>query len=388
MRQSTAPARETAADFGVRSSGPTAAALRIAMLAPPWYEVPPPGYGGIEQVCASLTDALVARGHKVTLFGVGRNGTSAEFVNTIGDPRYQNLGQGLPELLHVARANQMINQGDFDVVHDHTVAGLLSGATRRVPTVATVHGTPTGDLGGYLDCLDASVGLVAISSAQRRQRPDLPWLATIHHGLRVTEAVRSTPLSGPALWLARFAPDKGADLAIQACREAGVPLVLAGKCNEEQERRHLDEVVAPLLGPDVELVLNPDRRRCQELLRTARCLLMSIRWEEPFGLVMLEAMTVGTPVVALRRGSVPEVVLPGETGLICDDPGDLPEALRRVTALDPAACAARARSAFSPELMAARYERAYRNCAANRLEAQYDGRAPLAAEGSGLRAFP
>ena len=132
------------------------------------------------------------------------------------------------------------------------------------------------------------------------------------------------------LWLGRFDPEKGPDLAIEACRKADLPLVLAGKCNQQDEWRYLDEVIRPLLGPDVELVLNGDRDRTEALLYDARSLLLPIRWEEPFGMVMIEAMAKGTPVVALRRGSVPEVVLHGRTGVVCVDESDLPDALHEV----------------------------------------------------------
>ena len=341
--------------------------LRIAMLVPPWYELPPDGYGGLEQMCAALVDSLVARGHDVTVIGAGtRSGTAAKFVPTVSRPQHLRLGEGLPELVHVGRANLLIEQSDVDVVHDHTSAGLLTAGVRSAPTVATVHCCPTGEQGDFLSTLGESVSLVAISTAQRRLRPDLPWTATVHNGLSTNGLTDPSPEQrpaegGPVLWLARFNPDKGPDLAIQACRQARLPLVLAGKCTEPAERRYLSEVIAPMLGSDAELVLNPDRKRCQALVRAARCLIMPIRWEEPFGMVMVEAMAEGTPVVALNRGAVPEVVRPGVTGLICDDPSELADALREVTAMDPQACVRHVRERFSADLMASRYERVYRS---------------------------
>lgn len=336
------------------------------MLVPPWYELPPPGYGGLEQMCAALVDALVARGHEVAVIGAGaRSGTAARFVSTVAQPQYLRLGEGLPELLHVGRANRLLDEGDFDVVHDHTSAGLVTAGTRSAPTVATVHSCPTGEVGDFLACLGGSVSLVAISAAQRRSRPDLPWTATVHNGLS-TEGLAGAapdqrpPDGRPVLWLARFSPDKGPDLAIQACRAAGLPLVLAGKCTEPGERRYLSEEIAPMLGPDTELVLNADRSRSQALLRSARCLILPIRWEEPFGMVMVEAMAEGTPVVALNRGAVPEVVKPGVTGLVCQDTGELPDALRQVTTMDPYACMRHVQQTFSADLMASRYEQVYR----------------------------
>lgn len=339
--------------------------LRIAMVVPPWYELPPSGYGGVEQVCAALVDALAARGHEVTLFGAGTgSGTAARFVGTMPELQHERLGQSLPELAHLARADQMINPDVFDVVHDHTTIGPFVAPRRSVPTVATVHNRPTGELGDILADVDRSVGLVAISHAQRRLRPYLPWAATVHNGLALDDVPhKSQPGTGPVLWLARFSPDKGPDLAVRACRAAGLSLVLAGKCDEPEERRYLADVIEPLQGPDLTVLRNPDRETCFELMLSARCLIMPIRWEEPFGMVMVEAMATGTPVVALDRGAVPELVRPGETGLVCVDPDDLPQALRDAGGLDPAACVAHVRRAFSAEGMAEGYERVYRQWA-------------------------
>lgn len=339
--------------------------LRIAMLVPPWYELPPSGYGGIEQVCSLLVDALVTRGHQVTLFGAGtRTGTHATFARTVNKTQSDRLGQALPELAHVARADRMIDDGDFDVVHDHTNAGLLAAIRRGIPTVATVHGSPVGELGDYLSCIDREVALVSISHAQRRLNSALPWTATVHNGFIDPDPPKTRPGTGPVLWLARFIGDKGPDLAIEACREAGLPLVLAGKCNEEVERQYLEEVVEPMLGPDVELVVNAGRQRIRELLMDARCMILPLRWEEPFGMVLVEASASGTPVVTLNRGSAPEVIAHGKTGFICDDPADLADALRQVDQIDPAACVEYVRTQFSPDLMAERYERVYRHWAA------------------------
>jgi glycosyltransferase involved in cell wall biosynthesis len=173
--------------------------------------------------------------------------------------------------------------------------------------------------------------------------------------------VKTKPADGPVLWLGRFDPDKGPDLAIEACRKAGLSLVLAGKCNQKDEWRYLDEVITPLLGPDVELIVNGQRDRTDALLSQARSLLMPVRWEEPFGMVMIEAMAKGTPVVALRHGAVPEVILHGRTGMICHDETELPDALHEVHEMAPDECVAHVRTSFSVELMAERYERTYRS---------------------------
>lgn len=341
-------------------SSPPVRSLRIAMVMPPWYEVPPAGYGGLERVCASLIDGLIARGHDVTLIGAGcRTGTKARFVSTNPELQFPRLLESMPELVHVTHANEIIENGNFDIVHDHTTVGPVTAARRTVPSVVTVHGCPKGELNAYLSRVDDSVALVAISHSQRRNAPNLTWRATIHHGIESDGVAKTEPSDGPVLWLGRFDAEKGPDLAIAACRKANLPLVLAGKCNQPSEWRYLDEVIRPKLGPDVELVLNADRAQTNAMLRAASSLLMSIRWDEPFGMVMIEAMAMGTPVVAMRRGSVPEIIRHGHTGVICLDEAELPDALHAARTMDPADCFEHVRTSFSVELMAHRYERVY-----------------------------
>ncbi len=331
------------------------------MVAPPWFELPPVGYGGLEVITAALVDGLVERGHEVTLFGAGnRTGTRARFVSTTGQLQFPRLGELMPAVLHTARVNRLLRDGDFDVVHDHTTDGPMTAPTRPVPTVVTVHGAVNGEYGDYLAALGDSAGLVAISRTQRLLRPGLNWVATVHNALppSAIEDRAATP-EGPVLWLARFNPDKGPDLAVKACQAAGVPLVLAGKCNEREEREYLEQEIRPLADNSVELLVNPARPTTQRLLREARCLIMPIRWCEPFGMVMIEAMAVGTPVVGLRSGAVPELVQHGVTGWIAGSPEELPDLLRRVGEIDARACARHVRAGFSAGVMARRYERVY-----------------------------
>jgi glycosyltransferase involved in cell wall biosynthesis len=222
-----------------------------------------------------------------------------------------------------------------------------------------VHDAVDGDVGDYLEAAGSGFHPVAISESQRRSRR-LPWAGTIHNGIDTRGLGVSEPHDGPVVWLARFNPDKGPDLAIRACRAAGLPLVLAGKCQEPSEVRYLREEVRPMLGDDVRLLVNSDRQTTQQLLRRARCLVMPIRWREPFGMVMIEAMASGTPVVALRRGSVPEIVRDGVTGFVCDDAEALTLGLRQATQLNPEDCVADVKARFSASLMARRYEEVYR----------------------------
>jgi glycosyltransferase involved in cell wall biosynthesis len=221
-------------------------------------------------------------------------------------------------------------------------------------------------MGAFLSGVDRSCALIAISHSQRRLGAGLPWSATIYHGLAYKGPEKQEPATGPALWLARFNPDKGPDLAMQACTKAGIEVVLAGKATEDVEKRYLEEVIRPMSAdhPCAKLVVNPDRKLCQELMMQARCLLLPVCWEEPFGMVLLEAMTTGTPVVALSRGAIPEVVVHGQTGYVCDTPDQLPDALQQVSTLDPAVSINHVRENFSAEAMARRYEAVYHRWAA------------------------
>jgi glycosyltransferase involved in cell wall biosynthesis len=361
------------------------------MVVPPWYEMPPRGYGGLETIVSALVDALVERGHDVTLIGAGRStGTRARFVSTFAAPQFPRLNESLPDVLHAALAHRIIAAGDFDVIHDHTTPGPLAAGRHAPPTVVTVHGLVDGELGDYLDALAGTVHPVAISDDQRRSRPELPWLATVHNGVQAADVVdlarydrpggaaggirpdghdpgdgssagddRETGEDRPVVWLGRFDPDKGPDLAVDACRAAGLRLVLVGRRNPGSEEQFFGTAIAPRLDRSVQVMLNADRATALRRLASARCLLLPLRWREPFGMVLIEAMALGVPVVALRRGAVPEIVADGVTGIICDTADELPDALKQVGELDPQACRRHVLERFSADLMARRYEQVY-----------------------------
>jgi glycosyltransferase involved in cell wall biosynthesis len=349
-------------------------ALRIALIAPPWFEIPPTAYGGIESVCGDLIEALILRGHEVVLIGAGRNGTSARFVATYRQPQGHRLGEPLPEIVHAAALPDILADLDVDVIHDHTLAGPLLARGRETPTVVTAHGPVCGDLGRYYRMLSRNVHLVAISNAQRAAAPDIDWAATVHNAVPVADFPFQEDKEDYALFLGRICPDKGLCQAIDAARDADVRLVIAGKWSEPAEREYFRREVEPRLGEGVEWFGEASWRQKTELLCGARCLLFPIQWDEPFGMVMVEAMACGTPVVALRRGSVPEIVTDGVTGFVCDDVAQLPAALDKAAALEPRRCRLEAYRRFDVTLMAARYEDVYsRVCGGRSLTARTFG---------------
>lgn len=347
-------------------SGDHPSPLKIAIVAPPYFDLPPSAYGGVEAVVADLADGLIDLGHHVTIVGAGRKGTKAQLIRVWDRTIPERLGEPFAEVMHAALSRRAVEDlalaGEVDVVHDHTCSGPLNAtfyANLGLPTVVTVHGPPDDDARRYFQALGTDVSLVAISDRQRALAPELNWISTVHNGLRPKAWPFSQSKRDFALWLGRYHPNKAPHVALEACHEAGLPLVLAGKCAEPEEKRYFHEVVEPLLGPDDKVLGVADAILKRELLADARCLLFPVQWEEPFGMVMIEAMVCGTPVVALRNGAVPEVVVDTVTGLICDLPESLPSALEAVQEIDPRACRAHVERNFTASRMAAGYARCY-----------------------------
>jgi glycosyltransferase involved in cell wall biosynthesis len=340
--------------------------LRIGMIAPPWFDIPPAGYGGIEAVVGDLTNCLVARGHDVLLVAAGNNGTDARFARTYTEPPSELLGQPAPEVVQAAAAARILADETragrpVDLVHDHCLAGPLLARGRDVPTVVTMHGPVEGQLLEYYRELGDTIALVAISDAQRRRAPELPWVGTVHNAIDVASFPYREQKEDMVVWLGRYCQEKAPHLAIDAAREAGLRIVCAGKCSEPSEQAYFNQYVAPRLGPDASHIGTADFATKTELLGRSRCLVFPIQWEEPFGLVMIEAMACGTPVVALRRGSVPEVVVDGVTGFVVDDPAELPEAIRDAKLLDPFDCRRHVEQHFDLKVMTLGYEQVYRS---------------------------
>jgi glycosyltransferase involved in cell wall biosynthesis len=335
--------------------------MHIGMVAPPYFSVPPSAYGGIEVVVADLVDSLVARGHQVTLIGAGHHGTRAQrFVSTFDEGPASQLGEVMPEIVHTAKVAELLEALDVDVIHDHTQAGPLMARGRLTPTVVTAHGPVHGEPGEFYQALGDTVELVAISDAQRASAPDLAWSATVHNAIRAETFPFCTEKDDYAVFLGRFHPHKAPHLAIDAARAAGLPIVLAGKCSEPVERAYFSREIEPRIGRDVTIFGIADAVAKRRLLAHAACMIFPICWEEPFGLVVIEAMACGTPVVALRRGAVPELIVHGQTGIIVDDPDGMAGGIAQARRLDPAMCRKHVETNFTVDVMAEGYEEVYR----------------------------
>jgi glycosyltransferase involved in cell wall biosynthesis len=336
--------------------------LRIALLCPVWFPVPPPSYGGIEAVVALLAESLTHAGHDVTVFASGDSRTHATLSWVYLEAPSDHLGDPLIELRHVLSCYERADE--FDVVSDHTgpMAAAL-GQLSAPPVVHTVHGPLDGELGEAYEQIarvSPRVGLISLSRNQRRPHPSLPWLANCPNAIDPSLFSWSRTRGDYLAFLGRMGPDKGCHHAIAAAQATGLPLKIAAKCREPAERAYFAERIEPHLGGTIEYVGELGHIEKVALLRNAKATLFPIDWEEPFGLVMIESLACGTPVVAIRRGSVPEVVEHGRTGIIVDDHDQLPEAIAEVDRIDPAECRRAAEERFSPGVLVANYLRAFR----------------------------
>ena len=336
--------------------------LRIAVLSPVWFPVPPHLYGGIEWIVSLLADGLAEAGHDVTLFASGDSHTHARLASVFPVAPSHAIGQTFWELKHALSAIE--RAGEFDVMNDHTgLLGLTLGGIVSTPFVHTVHGPLDGEPGLLYDSALRAVPdskLISLSMNQRAPRPDYPWLANCPNALDLSIYPVKPHTGEYLLFIGRMSPDKGCHRAIAVAAETGLPLKIAGKNREPAEQAYFAEFVEPHLNERIQYLGEVNHGQKVELLQDARATLFPIEWEEPFGLVMIESMACGTPVIATRWGAVPEVIEDGRSGIIVDHYRHMAEALERADALDPLECRRYAEQRFSPERMVADYLDAYR----------------------------
>jgi glycosyltransferase involved in cell wall biosynthesis len=350
-------------------SRPASTPLRVAMLAPPWISVPPPGYGGVESVVSVLTDALVRRGHAVTLFCAPGSRSSARVVPLLEEAHPEEIERSLYEVDHVARAFEEIDLAvydrRFDVVHDHCGFTALAMADRLdTPFVHTLHGQFTAGTAAFYARHGHKAALVGISRAQLASAPGgLEPVGAIPNPIDVQAWPLREHKDDYLLWVGRMTGEKGPHRAIAAARAAGMPLVLAGVIQPGQQA-FFDRKVAPHIdGERVRFIGEIGGSVKLDVFAGARALLMPIRWEEPFGMVMVEALACGTPVIAFPEGAARELVRDGRTGFLVEDEQAMGAAVGRLSRIAPRDCRAWVAEHCDVDVVAAAYERVYRSVA-------------------------
>jgi glycosyltransferase involved in cell wall biosynthesis len=357
------------------------ASMRIALLAPIWETVPPPAYGGIELVVGLLAEGLVDLGHEVTLFASGDSVTRARLA-AVQDRALRHMGwpwfQCLPhEQLHTAHCFERARE--FDVIHNHLgTTGLPFARFVDVPTLTTLHG-PFDEHNRDFFARYADLPFVSISDAQRVGGPALDYRATIYNGLDTTRYHLGRK-GGYLLHLGRVSHEKGTHVAIEVARRAGFPLVIAGKIDPVDQAYYEAEVLPLLDGERIRFIGEVGGAAKYSLLAEAEALIHPVQWPEPFGLAMAEAMASGTPVLAFRLGSIPEVVEPGLTGFVVDSVEAMVQAIPWARRLDPMACRRRAVERFGARRMVREYAEAFEELAQPRVRITRLARPDVAAE--------
>jgi glycosyltransferase involved in cell wall biosynthesis len=338
--------------------------LRIAQLAPTYERVPPAAYGGTELVVGLITDELVRRGHEVTLYASGDSETAAALRSVT--PRAVRYGDVVDGVRH-AEYFQLINAqrcfidaaaGAFDIVHNHAgIEGIVMAAASRTPVLTTNHNPFAPQTQLAWDAYPWAHN--SLSAASAATFPGRGAVAPIHHGIDVESFPFGEQPTDDLLFLGRFSPEKGAARAIEAAVRSGRRLTLAGKVDPPDQEHFATAIMPRIDGDRIRYVGEADATMKRQLLASSRALLFPIEWDEPFGLVMIEAMSCGTPVLGFRRASVPEVVEDGRSGFVVDDVDGLVGAIERVDRIDRGECRQRAEARFGFRRMVDDYERAY-----------------------------
>ena len=355
--------------------------MRIAMLAPINWPLPPAGYGPWELVASNLTEALVALGHEVTLFAAGGTRTAATLVATTPhalatwpeaertrrrefDPG-SGLLEGPPdarvlEQLHIAMCMERAATGEFDVVHSHLhVHALVFGRLVDCPIVTTLHGSAWNRATHPILRAYRHMPFVSLSDAERMFLPELNYVATVPNGIRLDAFPIRTAKEDFLLFAGRLAPEKGPDTAIEVARRAGRRLVIAGMVEPQHEGFFEAHIKPHLDNGLVEFVGLLRQRDLVPYLQKAAAILFLGRWHEPFGLSAVEAQACGTPLIASRRGALPEIIVEGRTGFVVDSVDEAVEAVKQLHAIRPDACRANVETRFSDAAMARGYEDVY-----------------------------
>lgn len=334
--------------------------MRIAQLAPIWERVPPVRYGGVELIAALLTDELVRRGHDVTLYASGDSLTKAELRSVRPTPLRERTGTVVPGIFHSARAFE--EAAEFDIIHNHTdLFALAFDRFVSTPVLHTLHGIFTED-NKVIFRRYRELYYNSISNSQREGLPELNYLATVYNAIDVDSYPFRADKEDYYVFLSRVSPPKAPHLAIEVAQRAGVKLVLAGKVDAGEDTLYFHEKVEPHLdGEDIRFLGEISQEEKRGLFASAKAFIFPLQWAEPFGLVMVEAMAAGTPVIAFPYGSVPELVVDGETGFLVDSLDEMVKVLDKIPQIDPHKCRRWVEERFSVDRIATDYEMLYRD---------------------------
>ncbi|NJM72472.1 MAG: glycosyltransferase family 4 protein [Scytonema sp. RU_4_4] len=334
--------------------------MKIAQVAPLWERVPPSTYGGIELVVSHLTDELVRRGHDVTLFASGDSQTLARLEAVY--PRALRLDPNIKEgmMYEMLEASQVYQQAEeFDIIHSHVGAWTLALASMvSIPTVHTLHGAFTND-SAKVYTLHRTQPYISISDAQRQL--DLNYVSTVYNGIKIEDYPFVAQAKEPPYlaFLGRFSPEKGPQHAIAIAKQAGWRLKMAGKV-DVVDTEFFEKEIAPLIdGQQIEYLGEVDHAAKVELLGNASMTLFPITWREPFGLVMIESMATGTPVIGINMGSVPEVIAHGKTGFVCHSYEQMAQMIPAALKLNRQTCREYVENRFTVSQMVDGYEAVY-----------------------------
>ena len=355
MQTSTPPSVPEAAPIGDR--------LRIALVSPPMLPVPPPTYAGTERVVSALGEELVARGHDVTLFAPGDSKFSGTLVASPDQSLWsQEYRDDVSSHINVTLARAWARHHEFDIIHSHVeTLGFLFARHCPTPVVTTLHGRL--DVSGIPSLIDefTDIPLIAISESQRRWGEHANWVSTIHHGLPLDQMPFRPDPGDYLCFVGRVTPEKGIDDVIQLARDTGLPLKMAAKVYDEHEKEHFAEVVEPAIKDGfVEFLGEVGPLERDPLYAGALATMMLGAWPEPFGLVAIESLATGTPVIARRAGALTETIEHGVDGFLVDDLKEAELALDMVRDLDRTKIRERALERFSPGRMTDEYEVVYR----------------------------
>jgi len=355
--------------------------MRIAQIAPPWITIPPKNYGGTESVISNLVEELVAQGHDVTLFAPGDAKTSARLVSFFPTSLLEEKvewSMHLKAFYHLQKALEQVRADQFDIVHTHLSSSadmyiFPLAASLCTPHVTTLHshfpfdhspGGRVGDSDRYYMDWAPFVPIVAISeSARTQEKMPLHFVDVVYNGIEMRQYPPPRKKRGDYLvWLGRFVPEKGPHLAIEAAKRAQVPLVLAGTIDRYMKASvdYFHEQIKPLIDNEQIKYIGPvNTKRKVHLLSRAHGFLNPIEWEEPFGIVMIEAMALGCPTISFARGAAPEIVAHGKTGFLVQNLDEMVESIPKIEEIDREKTRLYVERNFSAQVMAEKYTRVY-----------------------------